>query len=55
MERFDGGSRILELLWEGCRKEGTVESKPREVKAKKLPGKDKVRISENGQEKEPVS
>lgn len=49
----------LELLWEGwSEEEGTAggdESRPRRVKAKKLPGKEEVRISEKGQERESMS
>lgn len=49
----------LELLWEGwSEEEGTAggnESRPRRIKAKKLLGKEEVRISETGQERESVS
>ena len=49
----------MELLWEGrSEKEGTAggdESRSRSVKAKKLSGKEEVKISETGQERESVS
>ena len=49
----------MELLWERWSGEedtaGGGESRPRGVKVQKLPGKEEVRISEKGQERETMS